>query len=84
MIRVLLVDDQMIIRTGVARILGLDDGFEVVAECDDGDQVVDAVAESPPDLVLMDVRMRRVDGITATRLLRPGKRAAGADPHHVR
>ncbi|HEY5876065.1 MAG TPA: response regulator transcription factor, partial [Ilumatobacteraceae bacterium] len=71
MIRVLLVDDQMIIRTGVARILGLDDGFEVVAECDDGDQVVDAVAQHRPDLVLMDVRMRRVDGVAATRLLRP-------------
>jgi len=69
-IRVLIVDDQPIVRAGVARILGPADGFEVVAECDDGDEVVDAVALHHPDLVLMDVRMRRVDGVTATRLLR--------------
>ncbi|MBA2280720.1 MAG: response regulator transcription factor [Acidimicrobiia bacterium] len=70
MIRVLIVDDQPVIRVGVARILGPDDGFEVVAECDDGDEVVAAVAEHRPDVVLMDVRMRRVDGITATRHVR--------------
>ncbi len=69
MIRVLLVDDQEIIRVGVTRILGRDDGFEVVAECDDGDQVIDAVTAHRPDVVLMDVRMRRVDGVAATRLL---------------
>lgn len=70
MIRVLIVDDQPIVRAGVARILAPADGFEVVAECDDGDEVVAAVAEHRPELVLMDVRMRRVDGVTATRLLR--------------
>jgi DNA-binding NarL/FixJ family response regulator len=57
------------VRAGVARILAPDDGFEVVAECDDGDQVVAAVAAHRPDLVLMDVRMRRLDGVTATRSL---------------
>ena len=75
-IRVLIVDDQPVVRAGVARILGPDDGFEVVAECDDGDEVLDAVAAHRPDLVLMDVRMRRVDGVTATRQLR----ARGDDP----
>lgn len=70
MIRVLIVDDQPVVRAGVARILGPDDGFEVVAECDDGDEVVDAVATHRPDLVLMDVRMRRLDGVTATQRLR--------------
>ena len=70
MIRVLIVDDQPVVRAGVARILGPDDGFEVVAECDDGDEVVAAVAEHRPDIVLMDVRMRRIDGVTATRQLR--------------
>ncbi len=69
MIRVIIVDDQPVVRAGVARILGPDDGFEVVAECDDGDQVVSAVASHRPDLVLMDVRMRRIDGVTATRSL---------------
>jgi DNA-binding NarL/FixJ family response regulator len=66
-IRVLLVDDQPVVRAGAARILGPDDGFEVVAECDDGDQVVTAVAAHRPDLVLMDVRMRGMDGVTAMR-----------------
>jgi DNA-binding NarL/FixJ family response regulator len=69
MIRVIIVDDQPVVRAGVARILGPDDGFEIVAECDDGDQVVSAVASHQPDLVLMDVRMRRIDGVTATRSL---------------
>ncbi|HJV09026.1 MAG TPA: response regulator transcription factor [Acidimicrobiales bacterium] len=70
MIRVLIVDDQPVVRAGVVRILGPDDGFEVVAECGDGDEVVEAVAAHQPDMVLMDVRMGRVDGVTAIRLLR--------------
>jgi DNA-binding NarL/FixJ family response regulator len=69
MIRVVVVDDQPVVRAGVVRILGPIDGFEVVAECDDGDQVAAAVTEHRPDVVLMDVRMRRVDGVTATRTL---------------
>ena len=69
MIRVIVVDDQRIVRTGLARILAPEDGFEVVAECGDGDEVAAAVAAHAPDLVLMDVRMRRMDGVTATRLL---------------
>jgi DNA-binding NarL/FixJ family response regulator len=68
-IRVVIVDDQSIVRAGVARILGPEDGFTVVAECDDGDQVAAAVAGHEPDVVLMDVRMRRMDGVTATRVV---------------
>jgi DNA-binding NarL/FixJ family response regulator/class 3 adenylate cyclase len=68
-IRVVIVDDQPVVRAGVARILGPGDGFEVVAECGDGDEVVAAVALHQPDVVLMDIRMRRVDGITAIRAL---------------
>ena len=70
MIRVLIVDDQPVVRAGVARILGPAAGFEVIGECDDGDQVVPAVVSHHPDLVLMDVRMHRTDGVTATRSLR--------------
>lgn len=69
MIRVVVVDDQALIRDGLARILGPDDGFEVVATCEDGDEVVAAVAANDPDVVIMDVRMRRVDGVTAIREL---------------
>ncbi|WP_029138729.1 response regulator transcription factor [Nakamurella lactea] len=69
MIRVLLADDQPIVRAGVARILSPDDGFEVVAECGDGSAVAEAVLRTRPDVVLMDIRMPELDGIAATRLL---------------
>ena len=69
MIRTIIVDDQPVVRAGVARILGPDDGFDVVAECGDGDEVLAAVEAHRPDLVVMDIRMRRVDGVTATRAL---------------
>jgi DNA-binding NarL/FixJ family response regulator len=67
--RVLLVDDQPLARAGMRRILELGDGFDVVGECADGDEVVEAVARCRPDVVVMDVRMRRVDGAEATRRL---------------
>jgi DNA-binding NarL/FixJ family response regulator len=70
MIKVLLVDDQLLVRQGLKRLLNQEDSLEVVAECEDGDEVVDAVKRTEPDVVLMDVRMKRVDGISATRALR--------------
>jgi DNA-binding NarL/FixJ family response regulator len=69
-IRVLLVDDQPLARAGLRRILRPRAGFEVIGECDDGDQVERAVAAGRPDVVVMDVRMKRVDGSEATRRLR--------------
>lgn len=77
-IRVLLVDDQELVRSGLRRILRRKDGFEVVAECSDGDEVVGAVAEVRPDVVVMDLRMKRVSGMAATRIL-----AATDDPPPV-
>lgn len=68
-VRVLLVDDQELVRSGLRRILRRRAGFEVVAECEDGDGVPAAVREHAPDLVVMDLRMRRVDGIAATAAL---------------
>ena len=70
MIRVLLVDDQALIREGIRGIIELADGLGVVGECGDGDEVLDAIDRSQPDIVLMDVRMKRVDGATATRLVK--------------
>jgi DNA-binding NarL/FixJ family response regulator len=75
-IRVLLVDDQPLVRAGLRRILEPQDDLTVVGECEDGDQVVHAVARCRPDVVVMDVRMRRVDGATATRRLRADAGAA--------
>ncbi|CAN5597205.1 response regulator transcription factor [soil metagenome] len=70
MIRVLLVDDQPLVRAGLRRILEPQDGITIAGECEDGDQVLDAVARYRPTVVIMDVRMRRVDGAEATRRLR--------------
>ena len=69
MIRVLLVDDQQLVRVGLRRILELDGACTVVGECADGDEVADAVGRWRPDVVVMDVRMQRVDGAEATRRL---------------
>jgi DNA-binding NarL/FixJ family response regulator len=69
-IRVLLVDDQDLVRAGLRGILRPQFGFEIVGECRDGDEVLAAVRQSNPDIVLMDVRMPKLDGVAATRWLR--------------
>ena len=70
MIRVALVDDQAIVRSGLARILSPEDGFEVVAECSNGHAAVEKLPGVAPDVVLMDIRMPVLDGIAATARLR--------------
>jgi DNA-binding NarL/FixJ family response regulator len=70
MIRVALVDDQAIVRAGLARILSPADGFEVVAECPDGKHAVEELPAVRPDVVLMDIRMPALDGVAATKHLR--------------
>ncbi|MEH3142771.1 MAG: response regulator transcription factor [Mycobacterium kyogaense] len=69
LVNALLVDDQELVRSGLRRILRRRDGIVVVGECSDGDEVPDAVAELDPDVVVMDLRMKRVNGIEATRAL---------------
>jgi DNA-binding NarL/FixJ family response regulator len=70
MIRVLLVDDQQLVREGLRRILHPEEGFEIAGECADGAEVTDTAARAQPDVVVMDVRMKDVDGVEATRRLR--------------
>jgi DNA-binding NarL/FixJ family response regulator len=74
-VRVLVVDDQELVRTGLRGILRARFGFEVVGELATGAGVVEAVGELAPDVVLMDVRMPQVDGVTATRALRAAAEA---------
>ena len=69
-IRVLLVDDDALVRAGLSMMLDGAGGLVIVGEAGDGDQVPAAVAKHRPHVVLMDLRMPRVDGITATRRLR--------------
>ena len=69
-VRLLLVDDDPLVRAGLAMLLGGDSGIEVVAQAGDGAEVPAAVDAHHPDVVLMDLRMPGVDGIRATARLR--------------
>ncbi|MFG2043271.1 response regulator [Dactylosporangium sp. NPDC048998] len=71
-IRVVVADDQTAVREGLAVMLGLLDDVEVVGEAADGEQALELVARHRPDVVLMDLRMPRRDGVEATGLIRAG------------
>jgi DNA-binding NarL/FixJ family response regulator len=73
-IRVLLADDQALVRGGFRSILEGQDDIEVVGEASDGAEAIEAALHTAPDVVLMDVRMPRVDGIEATRRLHADRR----------
>lgn len=70
MIRVLLVDDQEVIRQGMRSLIATADDLAVVGECTDGDEVADHIRRDSPDVVVMDIRMQRTDGATATLAIR--------------
>ena len=75
-IRILIADDQTLVRTGFRMILEAEEDMRVVAEARDGVDAVEATRRSRPDLVLMDIRMPRLDGLEATRQIL----AAGPSP----
>jgi two-component system, NarL family, response regulator LiaR len=75
-IRVLIADDHAVVRRGLRTFLELQDGIEVVGEAEDGEEAVDAAERLSPDVVLVDLVMPRVDGITAIRRIRQGASAA--------
>ena len=66
-LRVVVVDDQALVRTGLRVVLDSEPGFELVGEAENGEQAIALVKETSPDLVLMDIQMPRLDGLTAAR-----------------
>ncbi len=70
-IRVLVVDDEQLVRTGFRAILESQDDISVVGEADDGASAVEAAVRLTPDVVLMDIRMRSMNGLEATRAILP-------------
>jgi DNA-binding NarL/FixJ family response regulator len=77
--RVLIVDDQALVRAGFRVLVDAEDDLEVVGEAEDGEQAVSLAAELSPDVILMDIRMPKVDGLEATREIL--STAAEGTPH---
>lgn len=66
-VRVVLVDDQESFRSAARLVVGMTDGFELVAEAESGEEATEVVASTLPDLVLMDINLPGIDGLEATR-----------------
>ena len=67
--KVLIVDDEPLARQRLARLVAEDEGYQVVAEADNGQQAITLVNEHHPDILLMDIRMPVMDGLAAARAL---------------
>ncbi|MPV38932.1 response regulator [Georgenia subflava] len=68
-VRVVVVDDDPLVRAGLRMIVGGDPAIDLVGEASDGQEALDVVERERPDVVLMDIRMPRLDGLAATRRL---------------
>ena len=68
--RVLLVEDQMLVRQGITSLLALDESVDVVGECEDGSQLIDTLKRVSCDVILMDIRMPKMSGIDALNALK--------------
>ena len=85
-VRVLVADDQALVRAGFRGVVAAAPGFSVVGEAGTGAEAVELARRHRPDVVLMDVRMPGLDGIEATRQITGPRRrrGPGADPDHFR
>lgn len=87
-VRTLIVDDSAVVRRGVRTLLELDEGIEVVGEAGDGESALALAAESRPDIVLLDVRMPKRDGLSVVSTLAQGSRVLmltfSDEPHVIR
>ncbi|MBV9001786.1 MAG: response regulator transcription factor [Solirubrobacterales bacterium] len=78
-IRILVVDDHAVVREGLRTFLGLQEGFEIVGEAADGDEAIEQAARLEPDVILMDLVMPKLDGVSAMRELRRAWAARSSD-----
>jgi DNA-binding NarL/FixJ family response regulator len=83
-IRVLVVDDQRLMRDGIASLLGIQDGIEVVGTASNGQEALARAADLRPEVVLMDMRMPVMDGVSATAHLREAHNAFMTLPPYTR
>jgi two-component system, NarL family, response regulator LiaR len=84
-IRILVVDDHAVVREGLRAFLGLQDGFEIVGEAADGQEALELAKELEPDVILMDLVMPKLDGVSAMRELRMrgGQGGRGSTPRVI-
>ena len=84
-IRILIVDDQRLMREGLRTLLELESDLEIAAEAEDGQAALEQYEATHPAVVLMDIRMPRLDGVEATRrLCQRWPEGAGDHPDHLR
>ena len=75
-IRIVVADDQPVFRDGLCHLLTLEEDFEVVGQAQDGYQVLDVLQQQEPDILLLDLKMPRLDGLATLQLLQAGKNKA--------